>query len=80
MNEYEGLSVEELRTTLRRLRGDLQDLEETFNFNLTHTQAHLARSAVVEHETELNEYREKIVRVLEALNRLGQPEEQSGNA
>lgn len=49
-----------LENEIKRLRDELEDLEDTFTFNLTNTSAHLRSGLVAEHEDELNELREKI--------------------
>lgn len=59
----EAMSKEELEAELGRLKEKLVDVEDTFNFNLAHTAAHLSSSLVAEHEEELNELREKIARI-----------------
>jgi len=57
----EDMSTEELRKELQRLSDELEDLEETYRFNLTHTSAHISSGAVSDHEEELEELRRQIV-------------------
>ena len=45
---------------IERLRDELEDLEDTFAFNLNNTSAHVNSSLVAEHEEELEEFRQKI--------------------
>ena len=63
---YETLDRAALEAELRRVRDQLEDVEETFNFRLTHTNAHLPDDFVFDHEHEMEELREK-VRLLEVL-------------
>ena len=49
-----------LEKEIKRLKDELEDLEDTFTFNLTNTSAHLRSGLVAEHEDELNELRKKI--------------------
>jgi len=48
---------------LVRLREELEDLEDTFNFNLNNTSAHLGSGVVSEHEDEINCLRKEIARI-----------------
>ncbi len=59
----EEMSKEELERELKKLLGDLEDLDDTFNFNLAHTSAHLSSALVSEHEEELEEMKERVARV-----------------
>lgn len=68
--EYEETTGEELQKELQRLKDELEDLEDTFAFNLTHTSAHLSSGAVQEHEDELEEMKRKIARVEELMKEM----------
>lgn len=65
----EKMSREELERELKKLLDDLEDIEDTFNFNLTHTSAHLSSALVAEHEAELEEMRGRVARVKRLLNK-----------
>lgn len=58
--DYTIMSRDELERELRRLRDNLEDLEDTFAFNLTNTSAHLNSGVVAEAEEELEELRVNI--------------------
>ena len=57
------MDKEELRGKLVRLMDELEDLEDTFNFNLTNTSAHINSGIVSEHEDDLNGIRAEIARI-----------------
>jgi len=52
----------DMEKKLRKLREELEDLEDTFTFNITNTSAHLRSGVVAEHEDELNELKKEIAR------------------
>jgi hypothetical protein len=53
LKDYSSMSKVELEAELRRLRDDLEDLEETFQFHLKNTSDHISGSVVVKGEKEL---------------------------
>lgn len=61
--EYAGMNKETLKAKLEQLREALADAEETLEFNLTNTSAHLSSGAVSEHEDELGDLRDRIAAV-----------------
>jgi len=54
---------DELENKLVRLRDELEDLEETFSFNLCNTSAHINSGVVAEHEDEMNDLKAEIARM-----------------
>ncbi len=62
------MSRNELEARLKSLKNELEDLEDTFSFNLTHTSAHLSSGAVAEHEEEIQELRQEIARIEKLLS------------
>lgn len=63
--DYSVMTAAEISVEIRRLKDELEDLEDTFTFNLTNTSAHLRSGIVAEHEDEISELTKKIA-VLEA--------------
>jgi len=61
--DYSIMSKDELSAELRRLKNELEDLEDTFQFNLANTSAHLSSGAVTAHEEEIAELKEQIAKV-----------------
>lgn len=53
--DYSSMSKDELELEIKRLKSDLEDLEETVAFHLANTAAHIPGSSVAraeeEHET-----------------------------
>lgn len=44
--DYTLMNKNELQLELKRLRGNLEDLEETMQFNFTHSSAHISGEQV----------------------------------
>lgn len=61
--DYTSMEPQELQAELKRLKDELEDMEDTFNFNLTNTSAHLRSGIVAEHEDELLELKAEIEKV-----------------
>lgn len=61
--DYESMGRAELEGELRRLRENLEDLEETLGFYYSATQAHIPGSFVRQDEEELRELKEDIALV-----------------
>lgn len=61
--DYLQMGPEQLEAELKRLRDNLEDLEDTFAFNLTNTSAHLNSGVVAEAEEELQELKDEIAKV-----------------
>ena len=64
-HNYDTLSADELRRELKRLRENLQDLEETHAFTFGKTTVHIgaeqAQSMQVAHEEECRDYGARIL-------------------
>jgi archaellum component FlaC len=61
--DYSTMNKDELAAELKRLKNEVEDLEDTFQFNLANTSAHLSSGAVAEHEEEIAELKELIAKV-----------------
>jgi hypothetical protein len=57
------MKKKDLESTLRRLEADLEDLEETMRFNLSHTTAHIGGGQVRRDEEMLDQLRREISRI-----------------
>jgi peptidoglycan hydrolase CwlO-like protein len=68
--ETKNKSVRELEAERMRLYNELKDLEDTFNFNMANTPDHHNEAMVREHEDEIEEYRQRIHQVEEAIKTL----------
>jgi archaellum component FlaC len=66
--EYSTMSRSELESELRRLKADLEDLEETVAFHLTNTAAHISGSSVARAEEEREELKKQIAEVEKLLS------------
>ena len=64
--DYISIGRPQLAAELRKLRDRLDDMEDTFEFNLANTQAHISGELVAKHEKELEDLRAEI----EAVERL----------
>jgi hypothetical protein len=62
-----GVKKKDLESALRRLEADLEDLEETMRFNLSHTSAHIGGGQVRRDEETLEQLRQEISRIRELL-------------
>jgi hypothetical protein len=60
---YNTMSRSELEAELKRLRADLEDLEETVAFHLANTAAHISGSSVAKAEEEREELKKQIAEV-----------------
>ena len=67
--DYSSLSKTELELILKRLQSSFEDLEETINFNFTHSAAHIDGSQVRRDEESLRELKEEICKVKESLSK-----------
>jgi len=65
--DYNSMSKIELETMLKRLQNNLEDLEETINFNFTYSAAHIGGSQVRKDEERLRKLKEEIERIKEIL-------------
>ena len=61
--DYSLMSKEDLGSVLKDLRESLADLEETMQFNLTYSSAHISGKQVSKDEESLRLLREEIARV-----------------
>lgn len=70
-----GMSAEELKAELERLKDNLCDLEEMHSFSFGKTSVHIgaekAQSMQVEFEEECRNYKEKIVEIEKVLKERG---------
>lgn len=51
--DYTAMSKDELKSELRRLQDNLEDIEETMRFNFTHSSAHISGEQVKKDEISL---------------------------
>jgi ribosomal protein L29 len=69
------MSLEELRTELKRLKDNLCDLEDTHAFTFGRTSVHIgaeqAQSMQLDYEEECRLYREQIARIEDMLRKKG---------
>lgn len=68
--EYNLMSRDELESELKRLRADLEDLEETVAFHLANTAAHISGSSVTQAEEEQEELKTEIATVEKMLSEM----------
>jgi oligoendopeptidase F len=72
-NDHEALSADELRTELKRLKENLQDLEETHAFTFGRTSVHIgaeqAQSMQETYEEECRAYQARIAGIEAILKR-----------
>lgn len=61
--DYENMGRAELEAELKRLRENLEDLEETLSYYYSATQAHIPGSFVRQDEEELRELKEELALV-----------------
>lgn len=73
--QYETMSLEELRTELKRLKDNLCDLEDTHAFTFGRTSVHIgaeqAQNMQLDYEEECRLYREQIARIEDMLRKKG---------
>ncbi len=67
-HDYENMTLKQLELELKRLGNVLEDLEDTFNFNMANTMDHHNEAMIREHEDEMDEYRQQINRISRLLN------------
>jgi hypothetical protein len=67
--DYKSVDTAELETLLARLQTKLEDVEETINFNLTHTSAHIGGREVRKDEESLGQLKEDIAIIKEVLSK-----------
>jgi len=74
----DGMTIEELKTELKRLKDNLCDLEDMHNFTFVKTSVHIgaekARNMTAEHEEECRELNDKIAVIEKALKAKGASE------
>jgi peptidoglycan hydrolase CwlO-like protein len=66
--DYNSTDIVELKTILKRLQFELEDLEETLNINFTYTSAHIGGREVRKVEERLRQLKKKIARINEILS------------
>lgn len=64
-----SVSRAELELTLKRLKSNFEDLEETINFNFTYSVAHIGGGQVRKDEESLRKLKEEICRIEELLSK-----------
>lgn len=68
--DYSTMTAAEVNAEIKRLKDELEDLEDTFTFNLTNTSAHLRSGIVAEHEEEIEELNREIATLRTHLDRM----------
>jgi len=68
LKDYNLMSKVELEAELKRLQDDLEDLEETFQYHLKNTSAHISGSTVTKGEEELEKLEIEIVKIKKLLS------------
>lgn len=58
--DYMSMSKAQLAAEVKKLKGRLEDMEDTFEFNLANTPAHMSGELVSKHERELEDLRTEI--------------------
>jgi cell shape-determining protein MreC len=66
---YGLMSKTELELELKRLKENLEDLEELFNFNFTNTSAHISGKVVAKDEEELEKLKREIAKIEKLLSK-----------
>ena len=61
--DYNSMSKEELATELKRLKSDLEDFEETSQFYLMNSSAHISGKTVAKYEKEFIMLKDAIAKV-----------------
>lgn len=72
------MSRPQLAAEVKRLKDRLEDMEDTFEFNLANTSAHISGELVKKHEAELEDLRTEIVRLERLLTAPGVDETRGG--
>jgi archaellum component FlaC len=76
--EYTSMSRPQLAAEVKRLKDRLEDMEDTFEFNLANTSAHISGELVEEHERELEALRTEIAELERSLTDSGVDETRRG--
>jgi septation ring formation regulator EzrA len=58
--DYTSMSRSQLAAEVEKLKGRLEDMEDTFEFNLANTSAHISGQLIAKHERELEDLRTEI--------------------
>jgi len=61
--DYMSISKAQLAAELKKLKDRLKDMEDTFEFNLANTPAHMSGKLVAKHTRELEDLRAEISRL-----------------
>ena len=69
LKDYSSMHKVELEVELRRLQDDLEDLEETFQFHMRNTSAHISSRVVKKGEQELERLGTEIKKIKKLLSR-----------
>jgi hypothetical protein len=71
MTDYNSMSKAELESVLKRLKSNLEDLEETIRFNFAYSSAHISGGQVRKDEESLRKLEEEVGIVEELLSKIG---------
>jgi hypothetical protein len=68
LKDYNSMSKIELEAELRRLKDNLEDMEETFQFHMRNTSAHISSRVVKKGEQELERLGSEIKKIKKLLS------------
>ena len=68
LKDYSKMNKSEREAELRRLKEDLEDLEETFQFHMRNTSAHISGRSVAKGEEELERLKREIDKIMKLLS------------
>ena len=68
LKDYNSMSKIELEAELRRLKDNLEDMEETFQFHMRNTSAHISGRVVNKGEKELERLGTEIKKIKKLLS------------
>jgi hypothetical protein len=75
MSKYESMTIDELKTELKRLKDNLCDIEDMHNFTFGKTTVHIgaekAQNMALEYEQECKAHNDEIAEVEKALKAKG---------
>jgi len=60
---FDGMGLPELESALARARAELDDLEETYTFKMTHTNDHIPGAQMLDHEEDIHEARRRVAAI-----------------
>jgi len=68
LKDYSSMNKAELEAELRRLKDNLEDMEETFQFHMRNTSAHISGRVVKKGEQELERIGTEIKKIKKLLS------------